>query len=254
MAALPQDGPSIVVLDELPYLVANVPGLGGVLQKVFDRELPRRPVLLIGVGSDPAMMRAPDDYGRPFHQRATETVVPPLDPADVADMLDLPAAEAIDAYLVSGGLPLGLNEWPRGSSADEYLADALTNPTSALRVGGGEGLAAESAPEVQARTVLGAVGSGGRSRRPGCPRGGPGRTAGGPGPARTRPGAGPDTAWGRTARAAPYRSTTRLVRSEEPCVAGYLTSGTAVSFLKASKTCLALAVSHFTADSPVEVR
>lgn len=36
--------------------------------------------------------------------------------------------------------------------------------------------------------------------------------------------------------------------------AGYLMSGTAVSFLKASKTCLDLVASHSTADSPVLVR
>lgn len=34
----------------------------------------------------------------------------------------------------------------------------------------------------------------------------------------------------------------------------YLMSGTAVSFLKASKTCLDLLASHSTADSPVLVR
>jgi hypothetical protein len=37
-------------------------------------------------------------------------VVPPLNPAEVAAMLGLPPAEAIDAYLITGGLPLILDE------------------------------------------------------------------------------------------------------------------------------------------------
>ncbi|MFC0098490.1 ATP-binding protein [Micromonospora marina] len=99
-AALPADRPSVVVLDEMPYLIATDPGFEGTLQKVFDRELSRRPVLLICVGSDLAMMEALNDYGRPFHQRATEMVVPPLSPGDVGEMLQLPPADAIDAHLL----------------------------------------------------------------------------------------------------------------------------------------------------------
>lgn len=70
-AALPADGPSIVVLDELPYVTSADKGFEGVLQRHFDRELSRRPVLVIGIGSDLAMMEALNDYDRPFHQRAT---------------------------------------------------------------------------------------------------------------------------------------------------------------------------------------
>lgn len=161
--ALPDDQPSIVVLDELPYLIANDPGLEGTLQKLFDRELSRRPVLVICIGSDLAMMEALNAYGRPFHQRATEMVVPPLNPGDVAELLDLPAAEAFDAFLISGGLPLILDEWPRGADVEAYLADAVADPTSALLVSGERTVAAEFPTESQARLVLGAIGAGERS-------------------------------------------------------------------------------------------
>ncbi|MBQ0900454.1 DUF234 domain-containing protein [Micromonospora sp. U21] len=162
-AALPTDRPSVVVLDEMPYLIASDPGFEGTLQKVFDRELSRRPVLLVCVGSDLAMMEALNDYGRPFHQRATEMVIPPLSPADVRDMLDLPAADAFDAYLVSGGLPLILDEWPRGAPVNEYLTGAVRDPTSALLVSGERALAAEFPPQSQAGLVLRAIGSGERT-------------------------------------------------------------------------------------------
>ncbi|WP_433356503.1 ATP-binding protein [Micromonospora saelicesensis] len=162
-AALPSDRPSVVVLDEMPYLIASDPGFEGTLQKIFDRELSRRPVLLICVGSDLAMMEALNDYGRPFHQRATEMVIPPLSPADVSDMLGLSAADAFDAYLVSGGLPLILDEWPTGASVHEYLTDAVRDPTSALLVSGERALAAEFPPQSQAGLVLRAIGSGERT-------------------------------------------------------------------------------------------
>ncbi|PRX45512.1 hypothetical protein B0I33_109175 [Prauserella shujinwangii] len=161
--ALPDDQPSVVVLDELPYLLSNDPGFEGTLQKQFDRELSRKPVLLLCVGSDLAMMEALNEYGRPFHQRATELVVPPLSPADVACLLALPAADAFDAYLVTGGLPLVLDEWPQGASVAEYLAGALADPTSALLVSAERALAAEFPVEAQARRVLSAIGSGERT-------------------------------------------------------------------------------------------
>src|SRR5215468_267044 len=162
-AALPQDQPSVVVLDEMPYLIANDPGFEGSLQKVFDRELSRLPVLLLCIGSDLAMMEALDDYGRPFHQRATEMVVPPLSPVDVATMLKLPPADAFDAYLITGGLPLILDEWPSGASLTGYLGEAVVDPTSALLVNAERALAAEFPVEAQARLVLGAIGSGERT-------------------------------------------------------------------------------------------
>jgi AAA+ ATPase superfamily predicted ATPase len=162
-AALPDDRPAVVVFDELPYLTAADPGFEGTLQKLFDRELRRKPVLLIGIGSDLAMMEALNAYGRPFHQRATEMVVPPLSPREVGAMLGLGAAEAFDAWLVTGGLPLVCDAWPRGAELFDFLGQALQQPTSALLVSAERALAAEFPAAAQARTVLGAVGSGERT-------------------------------------------------------------------------------------------
>lgn len=162
-AALPPDRPCVVVVDELPYLIANDPGFEGSLQKVFDRELSRLPVLLLCIGSDLAMMEALNGYGRPFHQRGTELVVPPLSPAEVRAMLGCSAADAFDSYLVTGGLPLILDEWPAGASVAGYLATAVADPTSALLVSAERMLAAELPVQAQARLVLGAIGSGERT-------------------------------------------------------------------------------------------
>lgn len=162
-AALPDDAPAIVVIDEIPYLMDPDREFEGVLQRSWDRQLSRKPVLLILIGSDLAMMEALNDYRRPFHQRGREMVVGPLNPADLATMLNLPAAEAIDAALVTGGLPLIGTEWQSGAGLWDFLTRELTDPTSALLVSAERSLAAEFPAQVQARAVLTAVGSGERT-------------------------------------------------------------------------------------------
>lgn len=161
--ALPDDRASIVVIDELPYLIATDRHFEGTLQRVFDRQLSRKPVLLIGIGSDLSMMESLNEYGRPFHQRATEMVIPPLSPKEVGSMLGLTAADAFDAFLVTGGLPLVLSEWQPSDSLWQYLQEALLNPTSALLVSGERSLAAEFPADSNARLVLEAVGGGERT-------------------------------------------------------------------------------------------
>jgi hypothetical protein len=162
-AALPDDRRSVVVVDEVPYLMDPDREFEGVLQRAWDRQLSRKPVLLILIGSDLSMMEALDDYRRPFHQRGREMIVGPLHPGDLAAMLDLPPAVAIDAALVTGGLPLVCTEWEPGAGLWDFLGAALTNPTSALLVSAERSLAAEFPAQIQARTVLSAIGSGERT-------------------------------------------------------------------------------------------
>ncbi|GAA3635461.1 ATP-binding protein [Kineosporia mesophila] len=160
---LPTDSPSVVVMDEMPYLVREDPTFEGALQKAFDRTLSRLPVLLILIGSDMGMMEALNTYGRPFYQRGTDLVVPPLNPAEVGAMLDLSPTDAFDAFLVTGGLPLVLQEWPQGAGLWEYLAQVLERPTSPLLVSGERVVAAEFPTEALAQQVLAAIGNGERT-------------------------------------------------------------------------------------------
>ena len=125
--------------------------------------LSRKPVLLVLIGSDLAMMEQLDDYRRPFHQRATVMVLPPLNPVEVGDMLGSDPADALDAYLITGGLPMICQEWQRGQGLHDFLQDALLDPTSALLVSGERSLAAEFPAELQAQAVLSAIGTGERT-------------------------------------------------------------------------------------------
>ncbi|GLY32502.1 ATP-binding protein [Kineosporia sp. NBRC 101731] len=160
---LPDDRPSIVVIDEAPYLMERVDAFEGILQRSWDRELSRKPVLLILVGSDLAMMEALDSYGRPFHQRGTQLVLGPLNPFEVAQMLHLEPVDAFDASLVTGGLPLICANWSTGADLWQFLAEELANPVSPLLVSAERSLAAEFPDTAMAGTVLQAIGSGERT-------------------------------------------------------------------------------------------
>lgn len=160
---LPDDTPSVVVIDEVPYLMERVDAFEGMLQRAWDRLLSRKPVLLLLVGSDLSMMEALGSYERPFHQRGREMVVGPLTPADLGEMLGLEPAAAFDAALITGGLPLICREWRAGTSMWAFLKTALENPISALLVSAERSLAAEFPPQAMGREVLRAIGSGERT-------------------------------------------------------------------------------------------
>jgi uncharacterized protein len=162
-AAVPHDRPSVLVMDEVPYLMDESGAFEGMLQRAWDRALETKPVLLILIGSDLSMMEALNSYGRPFHQRGREMVLGPLNPAEVGSMLGLEAAEAFDAALVTGGLPLICADWPPGAGLWDFLGNALADPVSALLVSAERSLAAEFPPHAQARAVLSAIGSGERT-------------------------------------------------------------------------------------------
>jgi AAA+ ATPase superfamily predicted ATPase len=160
---LPDDSPSVVVIDEVPYLMERIDAFEGMLQRAWDRLLSRKPVLLLLVGSDLSMMKALNSYDRPFHQRGREMVVGPLNPADLSEMLELEPAAAFDAALITGGLPLICREWPPGATMWEFLDAALDNPISALLVSAERSLAAEFPPQAMGREVLRAIGTGERT-------------------------------------------------------------------------------------------
>jgi uncharacterized protein len=160
---LPDDKASVVVIDELPYLMDPSGAFESVLQRAWDRELSRKPVLLILIGSDLSMMEALTSYGRPFHQRGVQMTVGPLSPADVSGMAGLSAADAFDAALITGGLPVICARWKNGEDTRSFLSRELANPVSPLVVSAQLSLAAEFPDQVQARAVLAAIGSGERS-------------------------------------------------------------------------------------------
>lgn len=162
-AVLPDDQPSIVVIDEVPWLLETFPGGAGELQRVWDRVLAAKPVLLLLLGSDLAMMETLTAADQPFHGRPTEMVLDVLNPRDVAAMTGLAPFDAFDAFLITGGLPLVAQEWERGMTRDDFLRESFARSTSALVVSGTRVLDAEFPEAAYARDVLTAIG--GRGER-----------------------------------------------------------------------------------------
>jgi hypothetical protein len=158
--ALPEQRPGIVVIDEVPWLVEQETGFEGALQTVWDRHLAARPVLLILVGSDLSVMEALQTYGRPFYGRAARMVLRPLSPHDVALMTGLSAADAVDAYLITGGFPEVVQPWQHGMTRYDYLRGSLTDPLSPLLIAGELSMLGEFPEPTHARHALEAIGSG----------------------------------------------------------------------------------------------
>lgn len=161
--AVPDDSPSIAVIDEVPWLVEGDGEFEGALQTVWDRHLSTKPVLLILVGSDMSVMEALQSHGRPFFGRATKMTVRPLHLADVQRMTGLDAAEAVDALLITGGFPEIVQSWRPGTPRTDFLREAVGNPLSPLLVAGELSLLGEFPEASHARAVLEAVGTGERT-------------------------------------------------------------------------------------------
>lgn len=154
--------PSILVIDEFPWLLEMNDAIEGLLQRVWDRVLRKRPVVLILIGSDLAMMDALTEYGRPLFDRTKILRVDPLTPADVADLTGLGGADAVEAWALTGGFPNIVRSWPDGGTAVDFLSTQLLDASSPLVVSGERKVAAEFPADAFARPVLDAIGSGTR--------------------------------------------------------------------------------------------
>lgn len=161
--AVPEREPSIVVLDEVPWLVEQDGEFEGALQTVWDRYLSAKPVLLLLVGSDLSTMEALQEYGRPFHGRAARMLVRPLDLGDVQEMTALEPAEAIDAFLITGGFPEIVQRWKPGTDRKAFLDDQLGDPLSPLLMAGELSLLGEVPKPSHSRSALEAIGTGERT-------------------------------------------------------------------------------------------
>lgn len=157
--------PSIIVIDEFPYLLeGGRDSVEGAVQTAWDRALSQAPVLLILVGSDLAMMQSLDEYGRPLHGRPSRgIVVDPLSPTDVGQLVKLPAAAALDAYLVVGGFPEIARLWQPGQALKAFLTRGLADESSPLVATGRRIMESEFPSETQARSILSVIGAGTRT-------------------------------------------------------------------------------------------
>ncbi len=160
--ALPS-GPSIVVIDELPWLSEQDEVFDGALQTAWDRLLSPHPVLLLLLGSDLHMMARLTSYDRPFFGRADNLVLGPLNAAEVGTATGLRPLEAIDAQLITGGLPGVLRTWPHAMPPLRFLEQECADPTAPVFSVPESALLAEFPAPDHTRRVLEAIGGGDRT-------------------------------------------------------------------------------------------
>ena len=98
-----------------------------------------------------------------LHDWVRGQLLGPLNPAEVGDALGLGAADAIDAYLLSGGLPGILRAWPGGVPALEFAERECADPASPLFGVHEAALLAEFPAPDASRRVIEAVGGGNRT-------------------------------------------------------------------------------------------
>lgn len=163
LAAVLPDSPVIVVLDEVPCLAEQDETFDGALQTAWDGLLSGRSVFLLLLGSDVHMRERLTAYERPFFGRADNLLLGPLNPAEVGDALSLQATDALDAYLLSGGLPGILRAWPEGVPALDFVERECADPASPVFGVPEAALLAEFPASDVTRRVIEAVGAGNRT-------------------------------------------------------------------------------------------
>jgi AAA+ ATPase superfamily predicted ATPase len=165
------DHPSIIILDEFPDLcerrrspdgeILSSPQEGSI--RAAWTTLEQLPVVLVLIGSDLSMMERLTVYGAPLFQRPTrELLVPPLSPLEVARLTGRSGADALDAYLVTGGFPKIARLWSSGDLGT-FLKANLADPGSELVRSAARILDAELPANVNARSILSVIGAGERT-------------------------------------------------------------------------------------------
>lgn len=134
----PQDTPSVIVFDEVGYLVEQLPSFPSLLQRALDQHpRPSRPLLLSG--STLGVMKSLTASGKPLRGRANlELVVHPFDFRGMAGFWQVQDAKAaIALWSVVGGTPgyreLCDNVAPSSeSNFVAWLTRHVLSPSSAL--------------------------------------------------------------------------------------------------------------------------
>jgi uncharacterized protein len=163
LASVLPEAPSIVVLDELPWLAEQDERFDGMLQASWDRLIAGKPVLLLLLGSDIHMMERLTGYDRPFFGRADNLTLGPLNVLETGRALGLDPGGAIDARLITGGLPGIIRTWPHGATPMDFLERECCDPAAPVFGIPESAMLAEFPSPDQARRVIEAIGAGHRA-------------------------------------------------------------------------------------------
>jgi AAA+ ATPase superfamily predicted ATPase len=164
-AALADEEPLLVVLDEVPYLARSTPGFASIVQAVWDHLPKPNKLMLILTGSAFGAMKTMMGAGGPLLGRPT--LILRLDPLSLQKArMFLPRLKPEDfvrAYAACGGYPRHLQSWDQHANVDANL-QRLAMSTGGILLEDAVGILREELPETGGYAkILAAVGCG-RSR------------------------------------------------------------------------------------------
>jgi uncharacterized protein len=162
LAALADDEPLALVIDEVPYLLRSTPGFGSIVQVVWDHLREGTRLLIVLTGSAIGVIEELLGGSGPLRGRPTRARrLDPLDP--VAARVFLPRlnhSDYLEAFAACGGYPLHLLAWDGEKGVEENL-HALAYAAGGLLLQDAQGMLAEElSGGVGYSRILAAVGRG----------------------------------------------------------------------------------------------
>jgi AAA+ ATPase superfamily predicted ATPase len=152
-----------LVLDELPYLVANAPELPSVLQRWIDHDARRAQLRIALAGSSQRMMQGLVlAHDAPLYGRASALIeLKPLPARYLKEALGVTRIEQVEHWAAWGGVP---RYWElaatKSGSARERVAALVLDPLGPLFEEPQRLLLEELPPALEVRPVLDAIGAG----------------------------------------------------------------------------------------------
>jgi len=152
-----------IVLDELPYLVAQSPELPSVLQRFVDHDAKNARLTVAIAGSSQRMMQGLVlSANAPLYGRATENIhLGPLPTAAVGELGISEPVAAVEFITAWGGIP---RYWELaenlGRNTRENILDLVLDPQGPLHLEPTRLLLEEQPPAVELKPILDAIGMG----------------------------------------------------------------------------------------------
>jgi len=128
------DEKKVLVIDEFPYLVKTNPAFPSVLQNAWDEILKDSHVMLILSGSLIGMMlKHTLSYDSPLYGRRTAQMrLAPLSFTEIYGAQELPFAQAVEQYAVTGGVPKYLEFFADNREFREQIQDTVLSKSGFL--------------------------------------------------------------------------------------------------------------------------
>ncbi len=167
IAVLCRKEPLIVVLDEFPFMIENIPAASSVVQRFIDLSVSGTDTMLIICGSSISVMRREvEEYERPLYGRFDNRME--IGPMPFSDCMrfhpELPKLDQVMLYLTLGGVPKYHAMEVDGSYRD-YVIRHFLSDTADLRDEADNMIVAELSPRDRYIGIVNAISEGRTSHK-----------------------------------------------------------------------------------------